>query len=338
LARGYLSIPIASGWVSFFDGLLRFDAGIVEDYMAGTDDWNLRVATDQQGLGVLTKVAPIDGLVLGFGAYSISRQGGPQNSFLLYNTAQANFAAVAPSLGSIKYVYTMPDVFRVNFTFRQKNNAGGNVPVAQFWDKNLGHLGTDERSRILGDVQLLMVPNLRAIVAFNIQNLNVFPSAGILQFSETFEYRMDAITVGLNMMQWFYMAEDASGDAVDYDPSLLFNLWGQYRMGMLIPRLDLFFGVGVRSALGGNEAWRWDQRAGFNNIAAPKDGDNTNTYFAIRPRLRIQVDSRSFMDLGTQLTFDSANFDAWNKKGGFAPGDTDSRFSGVFFLDFNWTF
>jgi hypothetical protein len=115
----YPILPYAFGWVKFFD-ILTVNAGIVND-----STWESKgaILTDDQGegLGVLVKVSPIKGLDLGVGAYTSNSGSGSVNNAL------SNATPSAVDWNEAKYTvngsYTMPDLFKLNATYRGENRA-----------------------------------------------------------------------------------------------------------------------------------------------------------------------------------------------------------------------
>jgi hypothetical protein len=314
IGTGYLSLPYAFGWVSFLDNIITVNAGIVEDSTWTTGDWWL--ASDSvshfAGLGALLKIAPVEGLALGVGGYAINRGSGSSNNFL--NLTSLNLPV---DIKDVKFTfhagYTMKDVFRLGLSYRLKNRAGITDPDAN-----------GETSMLYGEFRYLGLKDLTAVAAARFERLGTsdFNTAGIMTFSETFGYKINSdFNIGLNAVQLLYKAPDTS-------PSLLFNLWGSYAFDKIVPRLDLVYIMNGQSNMSlankNNQTWH---RAAFTM------SDSTNDYsvFSARPSVKINLDGRTFLEIGDMINFDmnKNEVDAWGKK---------SLLSNVFYIDAKWSF
>jgi len=309
---GYLSLPYIYGWVSFLDNIINLTGGIVDDGTYATGDW--WIADDAgEGLGLLLKVTPISGLSLGAGAYVISQQSGSSNNILTVNSALPNFGSVTPLLEDAKYVfggsYTMADVFRLDVSFRTKNEAG--------WDTATpppaANAGRQESSALYADLRILAVKNLTAVVAASLDNLHDFSKSGETVVSETFAYKIsDEFNAGLDMAQFFY-------SDTGKDPGFLFHAWGAYSLNSIVPRLDLTYFLGGQS----NTSQQY-HRKGY----AIKNDDYS--VFGIRPSVKINLDSRTFLEIGDVINLDIDKNKGYDGK--------DLQFTNVFYLDFKWSF
>ena len=332
LANGYFSLPYAYGWVKFVNDIFYVAGGIVNDASWATGDWWLFSERIDWGLGALLKATPIRGLDLGFGAYLMNVQGGGVNNVL--GTGTVNFAEVRPKIGDVKYsysaAYTLPDVFRVGATFRWKNKAGYDAESAKD-----GYLGWHESSRLLGEFRYLGVKNLTAVAAASFDKIEDFDNNGNIIISETFAYKLDSLNIGLNAAQFLYSRNTAT------DPGLLFNLWGSYAFGGIVPRLDLAYFLGGQSTLGGAGNYTWHRR-GFVNKPGTANTDDDYSVFSIRPSVKFNLNGRTFVEIGDMINFDMANFDGYRKDGkGITAtelADTKSRLNNVFYIDFKWSF
>jgi hypothetical protein len=287
---GYFSMPFAFGWVGFMENRITLSGGIIEDNTWVTGDWWLgsESLNPFSGLGALLKVTPVDGLILGAGTHVIGRAGGSENNRL----QKVNFGQ-AVDLGDARYVahavYTMPDLFRIDLSYRTEADVGG-----------------DNSSRLFGDIRLLAVDNLTAVVAAGFNNLGEdYDTSGEMLLSQTLAYRIDAIRLGLNAAQWLSNVENR-------DPGLLFNLWGSYTINNLIPRLDLAY------FMGGSSTANWHRRA----FAPAWDSDVS--LFSARPSLRINLDNRTHLEIGDMVNVDFK-------------GD-DRNLTNVFYIDFTLSF
>ncbi|MCL2801483.1 MAG: hypothetical protein FWD28_06990 [Treponema sp.] len=286
-----LSIPFAYGFMNFFENKLNLNAGIVDDSAWQTADWWLNDDVGE-GLGVLVKLNNIiDGLSLGFGGYTISQRGGGDNNQL---ARPINFT---PALSDIKYVisgsYTMKDTFYIGGSFRTENTSGSQTS-----------------SQFMGDFRLLAVEGLTAIVAVSLDNLQNFENAGNIVISETFAFKVnDEFNVGLNAVQFFY------NRPTDLDPGFLFNLWGSYAFGDVIPRIDLVYFIKGQS----NTSQQYHRR-GY----AATANNNEISVFSVRPSVRINLDSRTHLEIGDVVHF--------NNNAG------TNIMTNVFYVDFRWSF
>jgi len=341
--RGYFTLPFAYGWVKFANDIFYAAGGVVDDGTWVTGDWWLNSERLDWGLGALLKATPVKGLDLGVGAYVINVQGGGSGN-ILGDGNGASFASAIPKLGDVKYTfnaaYTLPDVFRLSATFRTKNKAG--------FDSNSalpGYQGSNESSRLIGEFRFLGVKELTAVVAASLDKLEDFDDSGNIILSETFAYKVNDLTIGLNALQFLYNRGDA-----DIDPGLLFNLWGSYAIGKIVPRLDLAYFQGGQSALAaGNNTWARTRVGGFVNKIGAANADDDYSLLGARPSVRFNLDARTYIEIGDLINYDFANFDGYRKDGQALsetvggvpitrPGDTKSRLSNVVYVDFRWSF
>jgi len=334
---GYLSIPYMYGWVNLFDNKFYVAAGLVDDGTYATADWWYN--DDQtEGLGILVRAAPISGLSIGVGAYTISQLSGGGNNVLAGGLD--NFTNRAINLADAKYTfnlaYTMPDVFRFGVSYRTKNRAAGgwSTSIAPVND-NYGYSRDNfELDQLIGEVRILAVKDLTAVVVGIIDNLEDGKNQNMI-FSETIAFKVnDQLNVGFNAVQFIYNNyENAAGEALDYDPSLLFNLWGSYAIGSVIPRLDLVYMMGGRSRLSTTDG-RY-QRKAFNERQGRTNVEDDHSVFSVRPSVRVNVGNRAHIEIGNMLNFDS--YTGAEASSGYV-GNGESRMSNVFYLDFRWNF
>ena len=277
----YLSLPFAYGFMNFFESKLGFSAGIVDDSTWQTADfW---IADDVgEGLGVLLKsINLINGLNLGFGAYLISQEGGGRNNQFSKDLNSDHLLDISDAKYVISGSYTLANVFYLGGSFRLTNDAGDNILDNKNQEEPIP-LGRQETSQLIGDLRVLAVPNLTAVLAFSIDNLQDFDEEGIMTFSETFAYKFnDVLNIGLNAVQFLSNKNDT-------DMSMLFNIWGSFAFGSFVPRLDLTY------FLGGNiNPTHYHHRKGYS--------PNYNidyTVLSVRPSVRINLDSRTHFEIG----------------------------------------
>ena len=322
---GYFSMPYLYGWINQFDNKLYVAAGLVDDGTYTTADWWYD-DDNGEGLGVLVRVAPIDGLSIGVGAYIISQMSGGSNNMLAGGFP--NFRDRAINAEDAKYTfniaYTLPDVFRFGVSYRTKNKAAwgkvddeGNYPYSR---------DNFEFDQLIGELRILAVKDLTAVVVGVIDSLGDSDNQNIT-LSETFSFKVDQLRLGLNTVQFIY------NSAVDTDHSLLFNLWGSYTIGSFIPRLDLVYMLGGRSRLSTTDG-RY-HRKGFQERQGAADVDDDYSVFSVRPSVRFNLNSRTHIEIGDMLNFDYYSGDETSS--GYIENGKE-RLSNVFYVDFRWSF
>jgi hypothetical protein len=175
---------------------------------------------------------------------------------------------------------------------------------------------------LIAEIRLLAIKGLTAIIAANLDKLEDFSDAGNIIISETFGYKFGDLSLGLNAVQFLYNRED------DYNPGLLFNLWSSIPFGSIVPRVDAVYFMGGSSTVAtGANTWH---RKGFANRAAAKDAEQDYSVFSVRPSVKFNIDSKTFVEVGDVINYDFANFEAF--------GSSKSRLSNVFYLDLKWSF
>jgi len=312
----YLSVPYAYGFANFFDNKLSFSAGIVDDSTWQTADWWFNDDAGE-GLGVLMKLNLIEGLSIGFGAYTVTQLSGGSNNVLARNINSR------PYLEDAKYTigasYTLKDVFYIGATFRTESKAGGDTKIA-------ANAIDDARSSslLVGDLRILAVKGLTAVIAVAADNLQDFNNSGLMFISETFAYKInDEFNLGLNAVQFLY--QDAR------DMGMLFNLWGSYAFGIIVPRLDLVYfinGTSHNATTAEASVNPNYHRRGY----VPSSVAAEYSVISIRPSVRINLDNRTHLEIGNVTHIDMAkeNIKNWN--------DSGSRITNVFYLDVRWNF
>jgi len=334
---GYFSMPYAYGWVSFLNNIITVNGGVIDDGTWTTADWWWN--DDQgEGLGLLLKAEPIKGLNLGVGAYTLSQQSGGSNNILAVEGKLPNFRDVALKPEEAKYTfnaaYTMPDLFRAGVSFRTKNQAGwapSSVTGADY-----PYTGREEPSQLVAEARVLAVKGLTAVVIGVFDTLDEFSDKGNILLSETFGYKInDSLNVGLNAAQFFYNRVDANDDKVDVDPGLLFNLWGSYALDTIVPRLDLVYFIGgtSKTVLADKQ---WERRGFAPTKKGSPDEDDDLSVFSVRPSVKFNLDSKTFLEVGDMINFDFGNYDGAYKDKGDA--DKTSRLTNVFYVDVKFSF
>jgi hypothetical protein len=343
-----VSLPFVYGWFSAFNNILTVKGGIVDDAT-----WHTGGAyfgpDSGEGVGALVKVTPIGGLDIGVGAYVAEVPPGH---------GDINIGNGPRDLDNAKYTfnaaYTLPDLLKVTATFRPKADFGSNAlwgddpeDMIPYWNPKT------MTSRAQVSVSVLAVPNLKAIVELELDNLQDFsalkagdkdawdriiPSpdedyddippdlkgitptgaSGKINIAETFEYKLGDLTVGLWAVEWISQAEDT-------DFSFYANPWVSYALGSIVPRLDLGYGSGARANFRNDKnsnAWR------RGNIGVMYNSDYS--IIAIRPSVKFNLDPNTFVEIGDLLDIDGGPEKTW--------GDDSSRISNAFYVDFKWSF
>ena len=329
---GYFSLAYAYGWAAFLENnIITLTGGIIDDGTWTTADWWWN--DDQgEGLGLLLKVSPIKGLDFGIGAYTISQQSSGGNNILSVGGKLPNYRDVMLKPEDAKYTfnaaYTL-DTFRLGASFRMKNQAGWN-PSAGDPPGDYPYTGREECSQLIAEFRFLGVKNLTAVVVGLFDTLEEFKDAGNITLSETFGYKIDSLSLGLNAVQFLYNRGDTS-----VDPGLLFNLWGSYAINKVVPRLDLvyFMGGTSKTVLADKQ---WERRGFAPTKKGSPDADDDLSVFSARPSIRINVDNRTFLEIGDMINFDSGNYDGAYKDSGDA--QKKSRLTNVFYIDVKWSF
>ena len=339
-ASGYLSIPFAYGWVSFFNNAINVTGGIVDDVTWTTADWWWN--DDQgEGLGLLLKSDPVKGLNLGIGAYTISQQTGGNNNILSIGGTLPNFQNVITKFKDTKYTfnaaYTLTDVFRLAASYRTKNRTAWTTGYT--FEDNYAYGGWNEPSQFIGEFRLLAVKDLTLVAVGILDNLEDFGNKGNTVISETFAYKLNDLNLGLNAAQFLYKRDD-----VEADPALLFNLWGSYAINKVVPRLDLVYFKGGQSKTV-TAVKQWERRGFAAQGGQPgaitanygrKGTDDDYSVFSARPSVRINLDNRTFLEIGDMMNYDFGNYE-----GAYKTNDDSgkkSRFTNVFYVDVKWSF
>ena len=333
---GYLSMPYLYGWVGFLENRITLTGGLVDDSTWQSADfwWNDDTG---EGLGLLLKVLPIDGLNIGLGAYTISQQSGGANNWLSFSPLVPGSTARLPNFGDLmvkpqdmKYTfnasYTMPDTFRLSASFRTKNKAGW---TATREDDDYGYSGREESAFLQTEFRFLAVKDLIAIIVGTFDKLEDFNNSGNIMLSETFAYKLDSLNFGLNAAQFLYSR------TVDFNPGLFFNPWVSYPINSIVPRLDLVYFMGGQSKTVSASNPQWERR-GFVNVPKAKSAEQDYSVFSARPSVKFTLDSKIFLEVGDMINIDFGN---WN--GAYADsGDADkkSRFTNVFYVDVKFSF
>jgi hypothetical protein len=306
---GYFSIPYAYGWVSLLNSLITVTGGLVDDGV-----WNSGggILDDDvgEGLGALVKISPVGGLDLGTGAYVLGYNSGGNNNVLL----AADFSKVSVKPWHAKYTfnagYAMPDLFKITAVLRLKNEVSYDEIQAPAVDPNAGR---DESAKTIVAARLLAVPNLTAVVEGELDKLEHFNSAGLLNLYETVGYKIGGLAMGLNAVQYFSQAEET-------DIGLRFNPWVSYTIKSVVPRLDfVYFMAGVPDTQG--KYHRKNYKTNYNDDFS---------ILTVRPSVKFNFDSKTFVEIGDLVSLEKGPENSFAGK--------SSRLTNAFYVDFKWSF
>ncbi|MDR1899275.1 MAG: hypothetical protein LBQ55_04630, partial [Treponema sp.] len=347
-----LALPTATGWVSFLDGVVTVNGGIIND-----STWAMGGVLDDdvgEGLGGLVKITPVKGLDLGLGTYVISSDGGGNNNSLTRgldsNMTTAGNAKYAVSVG-----YTMPDMFKVTAAWRNKNAAASANGI------HTAAINRDESSKLVLGARVLAVKNLTAILEAELDNLQnfeemkagqrdawgtVIPSgssasanySGKVNLYQSVGYKVEDIGagdlgVGLRMAQYISMQTEVDNGDNKTGPGLWFNPWVSYTIGNIVPRLDFVYMAGGKIDGSSGTAEGKYYRDGYVASYFAKDWVMT-----IRPAVIFNV-GKAFVEIGDAInieenhvkkSFGSAGVDSADKK--------DGRFTNILYVDFKVSF
>jgi hypothetical protein len=127
--------------------------------------------------------------------------------------------------------------------------------------------------------------------------------------------------VGLWAAEWLSQGEKSPGTAADF--AFYANPWVSYALGSIVPRLDLGYGSGARAGFNNNNL-NW-HRTNYNAVY-----DSNVSVVSIRPSVKINIDSKTFVEIGDLIDIDGNKTTKWV--------NDDSRISNVFYVDFKWSF
>jgi hypothetical protein len=349
----FLTFPIAYGWFSAFNNILTVKGGIVDDGVWNTGGTYFPLDIGE-GLGILAKVTPITGLDLGVGAYvatvPLEFQGNgaidDNNSSLVDSSGVSLFGInyYAKKLEDAKYTfnaaYTLPDLLKIIASYRTKSLTGA------------GEAPNQVSSEARLSLSLLAIPNLKAVVELDLDNLqdfetmetgdkdawdrtvgslprpdrpagpNSLAASGKISIGETLQYNLGNLTVGLWAVEWFSLGKKTATE--DADVACYVNPWASYAFGAIVPRLDIGFGGGVQAAFNNASGLGW--RRGALNVKY----DSDYSIISFRPSVKLNIDPNTFVEIGDLIDIDGAPDNTW--------GTDSSRVSNVFYIDLKWSF
>lgn len=274
------------GWIKPFD-VLNIKLGILDDGIWETGGAILK--DDQgEGAGILVRLTPVKGLDLGVGTYVWSQDSGSRNNGI---PAPGN----PQDWGNVKYTfmasYTLPKIFRVNFTGRTFSNTSIRM------DTGAANSGSNT-ARILGEFRFLAVDNLTAVFEAELDNLwdsadnfDRFKNAGLINLYETLAYGTGNVKFGLNAVQYLNNADNT-------DLGLRFNPWVSYafKEGKIVPRIDLDYIMAGRWRTDG----RYDRRTQFEATGVY----NKDAFvFNARPSVKFNMDSKTSFEIGDSVYY-----------------------------------
>jgi hypothetical protein len=357
----YLNVPFGYGWFSVFDKILTVKAGIVDDGTWNTGGTILNGDTEE-GLGTLVKVSPISGLDIGVGAYLTQNPLGSQDNGQTLETTNAYLGGrfYVRDFDEAKYSfhlgYTLPDLLKIVASFRTKSE----VAVAG---------AAQVPSRMRAGVSLLAVPNLKANVELELDNLQDFKE---MKFGDedawgrsVGQQPVDAVpgtggNPGTPAIPAGPTVVAASGkinifQTVQYDMgSLSVGVWAAEWLTMAEKNaygkdtvLGFYANPYVSYALGSivprlDVGYGSGMRQNFNNNTVnwrrtfyTAEYDDDFSVIVIRPSVKFNLDARTFIEIGDLLGIENVNkaygASAWKST-------DDSRISNVFYIDFKWSF
>jgi hypothetical protein len=357
---GALSIPYAYGWGSFLNKVLTVTGGLVDDstWANAGAIWGVDAG---EGLGALIKVSPIDGLNLGVGAYAITPQSGGNNNVLIVPGEKPNsdgiivgdFSQADIPLDRLKYTfnagYTVPDLLKVNISFRTANQAG-NADSRYAKADSEKFDGNEETSALIFGAQVLAVKDLTAVLEVVADKLEDTGESKDLDdinvdLYETLGYKLGDLSFGLNAAQYIRIGKEKEKEGteykdVDHDLGVQLNPWVSYAIGSIVPRLDFTYFLAGKALTGPTKDPTKPaaltpkyHRTVFGYFDTGEDFDDVSV-IAIRPSVKFNV-GKSFIEIGDLIALASG-------PDGSFPDAKDlkrsSSFDNVFYVDFKWSF
>ena len=285
-----LNFRWAYGWIKAFDGLLEVRGGRIQGSDFDTLDNVSDGATLFDSYGLMAYVTPVDMFKIGVGAYSGTALGST-HSYLDEDKTPPEWVHETPieetATGWAGFGIYVPDVldFVAQMDFG-KNNVNAWVSVG-----------------------VTAIPSLDLILTAGLDNLTEFSDAGTIGFYEQLGFNgIENLGLGLSLGQSINQAPDS-------DLSFAADLWVNYAMGSVTPRLDLAFGLGAGFV---PTSFYF---AEFFQPAYAKD----MKFMAFIPSVQLQVASNCFVDLGFFGGIDIGDIPAF--------GGADTGFSFGAFLD-----
>lgn len=206
--RDSLDVNQAFGWVSFMDGIIHLTGGKISDSRFAALDgiWGDDMG---EGNGLLTVLAPVDGFLLGFGAYAGASDALPGEDL---GAAKLTFGAA----------YSMPDMFKLAAGFNTQNGTDPNPSAAYL---SFAYLGLE---------------GMEIAVTGRFVDLNNFSDDGEIKAYLTFDYSaIENLSASFGVQ--FAMGQNDLAE----DIALAVNAGVGYEViDGVTPGLNLLFGMG----------------------------------------------------------------------------------------------
>jgi hypothetical protein len=260
--------PIARyfyGYTNLFGDVITLKGGMVDDGTFATA--GASIGDDAgEGLGGLVIIKPFSMVKLGFGAYI-----GPRSGDKILNIAKAASgdlnAEDAAYTGSM--AFGLPDIFDFTLAYR--------FPFA---DKDAG---TDMPDQLVTGINIRAIQNITLALDAMLKGISDNEITG--KYGLTTAFTKDTITVGLNSILQTKDGED--------NPAGAFMLYGSYTIQQLVPRLDLYFGIGGT----GGTMYYWEYYY---------EGTTYNTsdkFIGVRPSVTYKASDKISVELGDLIDF-----------------------------------
>ncbi|MDR2097728.1 MAG: hypothetical protein LBP37_04330 [Spirochaetaceae bacterium] len=212
--------PIVRYFYGYTDigSLLTVKGGMVDDATFATAGDSIGADADE-GLGGLLIIKPFSTLKLGAGAYI-----GPRSGDKLVNIKSASSGLLDTVDGAytVSLAFSLPDIFDYTLAYRFKFTDTDPAPDQEKLD------------RLVTGINIRVIKNMKLAFDTLISGISDNSISGM--YALTTSYNIDPVTVGLDAMLQSKDGED--------DPSLGFILYGSYAIQKIVPRMDIYFGIG----------------------------------------------------------------------------------------------
>ncbi|MDR0722309.1 MAG: hypothetical protein LBF75_05880 [Treponema sp.] len=279
------------GYTNLFGDMVTLKGGMVDDATFATAGDSIGTDGDE-GLGGLLIIKPFSMLKLGFGAYI-----GPRSSDKILNIKSASNGELDALDGAYtaSFAFSLPDVFdyTLGYRFKFKNKDESDPDNQEKTDR----LVTGVNIRALKNVTLAFDTLINGISDKSITGMYALTTA----------YSDDPLTVGLDTMIQSSDGKDA--------PALGFMLYGSYAVKKLVPRMDVYFGIGGT----GGKMYYWEYYY---------EGVTYNTkdkFVGFRPSLKYNATESISVECGDLINIRM-------------PDSTDTTFDNSLYLSFVYKF
>lgn len=278
----------AFGWLSFADNMVTVYGGLVDHGYFNAQD-RLFAEDSGEGLGLLTVLRPMDGLTLGFGAFTRT-----SNELMWVNPDDDTLGADNQVRGTFHVRYEMPDFLRITAGFRNTAEGGGG---------NGNNIADSSRtlrtlSQFYVSAAYLADSDMHAAFTARLQGLEEFGDEGIMRFYASFAHSglVDDMILHAGASFGMVMNDDFWwGNATS--PHIWVWVGAEYALSdRIVPRLDVHY------VMGGT----WNHANQIHN-ASIRDGVTffeEDTFAHIRPSVQFRVTSASFVELGAIVHLD----------------------------------